>query len=156
MKNNAAVPWAARPQSKIAHSPADAELRALDEAAREASWLQRLDAEFHPARGSKLRPLVLFEDNKPCIRQILNPCNHSKVKHIDVPMKALREDCTTLNKFKLTYINTKYQIADACTKQLAPQVHWRLLSHAMNASPDFLKSDQNQRQNKLKPRRLDF
>jgi hypothetical protein len=132
IKNNAAVSWAARSQSKVAHSSADAELRALDEAAREATWLQKLDAEFHPARDSKPRTIVLFEDNKPCIEQIKNPCQHSKVKHIDVPLKALRDDCTILNKFKLLYINTKHQIGDAFTKQLAPTLHWRLLSHAMN------------------------
>ena len=55
IKNNAAVSWAARSQSKVAHSSADAELRALDEAAREATWLQKLDAEFHPARDNKPR-----------------------------------------------------------------------------------------------------
>ena len=92
---------------------------ALDEAAREASWLQRLDAEFHPARGNKLRTIVLFEDNKPCIKQIENPCQHSKIKHIDVPLKALRQDCTDLNKFKLTYINTKCQIGDALIHKAA-------------------------------------
>ena len=134
-----AISWAARSQSKVAHSSADAELRALDEAAREASWLQRLDAEFYPTQTNEIRPIVLFEDNKPCIAQVENPCQHSKIKHIDVPLKALREDCTTLNKFKLTYMNTKFQLGDAFTKQLAPLMHWRLRSHAMNCAPDFMK-----------------
>ena len=99
----------------------------------------------------------MFDDNKPCIKQIENPCQHPKIKHIDVPLKALRQDCTDLNKFKLTYINTKYQIGDAFTKQLSPLLHWRLLSHAMNSNPDFLKSDipdVTRRFRSLQPRRL--
>ena len=140
LKNNAAISWAARSQSKVAHSSADAELRSLDEAAREASWLQRLDAEFHPTQTNEIRPIVIYEDNKPCIAQVENPCQHSKIKHIDVPLKALREACTVDKKFNLTYINTKFQLGDAFTKQLAPVVHWRLTSRIMNCFPDFMTS----------------
>ena len=71
MKNNGAISWAARPQSKVAHSSADSELRALDECIREARWLQRLDTEFYPARATgrpdHKRPITVHEDNRPCI-----------------------------------------------------------------------------------------
>ena len=138
MKNNGAISWAARSQSKVAHSSTDSEVRALDECVREARWIQRLDAEFHPARitqagkiGSR-RPITMYEDNRPCIKWVENPCAHSKVKHIDVPLKFIRDDIMVDKTIDLQYINTKAQLVDLFTKQLSPKVHWHLLENIMN------------------------
>ena len=136
MKNNGAISWAARSQPKVAHSSADSELRALDECVRETRWLQRLDAEFYPARNTgrpgNRKPITLYEDNRPCIKWIENPCAHSKVKHIDVPLNFIRDDVTVGKTIDLQYINTKAQLADLFTKQLSPKVHWNLLVNIMN------------------------
>ena len=136
MKNNGAISWAARSQSKVAHSSADSELRALDECIREARWLQRLDTEFYPARATgrpdHKQPITVYEDNRLCIKWIENPCQHSKVKHIDVPLKFIRDDVTVDKTLDLVYINTKAQCADLFTKQLSPKVHWTLAKNIMN------------------------
>ena len=116
---------------ELVDSSSDAELRALDECARELEWLPRLDNECHPARTTN-KPIVCYEDNNSCIRWIKNPCDHSKVKHIDVPLKYLRDECMKFKNIDLKYINTKYQLADAFTKQLPPTAHWRLFNHIMN------------------------
>ena len=72
--------------------------------------------------GNRL-PITLYEDNRPCIKWIENPCQHSKVKHIDVPLKFIRDDVTVDKTLKLIYINTKHQLADLFTKQLNPNLH---------------------------------
>jgi len=50
-----------------------------------------------------------FEDNKCAIKWVLNPCAHSKVKHIDVPLKALCEDVTEFENLDIEYIITTFK-----------------------------------------------
>ena len=63
---------------------------------------------------------------------MLNLCAHSKVKHIDVPLKALREDVTEFDNLDIEYIDTTRQMADVMTKNLSPKVHWRLVAPMLN------------------------
>ena len=58
---------------------------------------------------------------------MLNLCAHSKVKHIDVPLKALREDMNEFKNLAIEYIDMTHQMADAMTKNLSPKVHWQLV-----------------------------
>ena len=106
-------------QGKVAHSSSDSELRALAEAAREALWLRKLEYAFSDpterlsdhADGSArwqrtTQPATkTWEDNRCTIKWVLNPCAHSKVKHIDVPLKALREDVTEFGNLDIEYID---------------------------------------------------
>ena len=91
---------------------------------------------FTPARitgkiGNR-RPITMYEDNRPCIKWVENPCAHSKVKHIDVPLKFIRDDIMVDKTIDLQYINTQAQLADQFTKQLSPKVHWHLLENITN------------------------
>ena len=146
MRCGAAVSWGARSQGKVAHSSSDSELRALAEAAREALWLRKLEYAFSDpterlsdsADGSArwqrtTQPATkTYEDNRCTIKWVLNPCAHSKVKHIDVPLKALREDVTEFENLDIEYIDTTRQMADVMTNNLPPKVHWRLVAPMLN------------------------
>ena len=63
---------------------------------------------------------------------MLNLCAHSKVKHTNVPLKALREDVTEFENLDIEYIDTTRQMADVMTKNLSPKVHWRLVAPMLN------------------------
>jgi hypothetical protein len=146
MHCGAAVSWGARSQGKVAHSSSDSELRALAEAARGAPWLRKLEYAFSDPTGRlsdnadgsahwrrTTQPATkTFEDNRCTIKWVLNPCDHSKVKHIDVPLKALREDVTEFGNLDIEYIDTTRQLADVMTKNLSPKVHWRLVAPMLN------------------------
>ena len=73
----------------------------------------------------------IWEDNKACIKWVQNPCAHSRTKHIDVPLKSIREDIQEFENLDVEYIDTTRQIADVMTKNLSPKLHWRLVSPMM-------------------------
>ena len=73
---------------------------------------------------------------------MLNPCAHSKVKHIDVPLKALCEDVTKFENLDIEYIDMTRQMADVMTKNLSPKVHWWLVAPMLNVQiPGGAKSE---------------
>ena len=135
------VTWGCKGQDKIALSSGDAELRALSECMREAIWLRKLTRAFHDDptvrnRQMPIPPTRIWEDNKSTIKWIENPCAHSKVKHIDIPLKALRNAATVDNELSVRWVDTANQLADLQTKSTAPKVHGRLTSRILNCA-DF-------------------
>ena len=63
-----------------------------------------------------------FKDNHCMIKWVLNLCTHPKVKHIDVPLKALCKDVTEFKNLNIEYIDMMHQMADVMTMQeLVPQ-----------------------------------
>ena len=145
MKNRAAVTWACKGQDKIALSSGDAELRALSECMREAIWIRKLQRAFNDdptvrSRHAPVRPIPIWEDNRSTIKWVENPCAHSKVKHIDIPLKAIRNAATTDNEISIKWVDTASQLADLFTKSLSPKIHTRLIVRLLNCA-DF--SQQN-------------
>ena len=124
VKNKGAITWASKGQSKVALSTGDAELRALAKAFVDVRWLRKLILLFSdPAVRNKklddgdaiedaLPPTVIWEDNKSTISWVDNPVAHEKTKHIDVPLKALREAQSEHKPIKIKYIKTHLQLAD--------------------------------------------
>ena len=64
--------------------------------------------------------------------QTRNPCQHSKIKHIDVPLKDIRKSVSELHELDLCYINTTKQLGDLMTKSLPPKQDWKLSRILMN------------------------
>ena len=58
---------------------------------------------------------------------VLNLCAHSKVKHINVPLKALCEDVTEFENLDIEHINMAHQMADVMMKNLPLKIHWQLV-----------------------------
>ena len=141
VKNDAAVTWACKGQDKVALSSGDAELRALSECMREAIWVRKLIRAFSDDptvrnRQAPVPPVNIWEDNKSTLKWVENPCAHSKVKHIDIPLKAIRNAATLDNEVKLKWVDTHSQLADCFTKSLSPKVHIRLVMRLLNCA-DF-------------------
>ena len=82
-----------------------------------------------------LPPTKIWEDNKSTISWVKNPVAHEKVKHIDVPLKALREAHTEHQAIEIDYINTHVQLADGLTKSLSPMVHYSIMGPLLNWRP---------------------
>ena len=61
-----------------------------------------------------------------------NPCQHNKVKHIDVTLKNLRNASGKLGELDIEYIATSARLADCLAKALAPTTHWKLIQLLMN------------------------
>ena len=104
---------------------------------RECNWLRKLMRETHddPAVRSSERALPaskVFEDNRSVIKWVENPCAHSRVKHIDAPLKALRQSWTEDQEIDIIFIETHKQLGDALTKTLTPTKHWGLFKSLMN------------------------
>ena len=137
VKNKAVITYGVKGQTKVALSSGDAELRALSECKREADWLHKLRREANDDRTvrsnlTKLPAMTIWEDNKSTITWVSNPCQHNKVKHIDVPLKNIRNAFGKLGELDIEYIGTTAQLADCLTKALAPTTHWKLIQLLMN------------------------
>ena len=57
---------------------------------------------------------------------------HSRVKHIDAPLEALRQSWTEDQGIDIIFIETHKQLGDALTKTLTPTKHWGLFKSLMN------------------------
>lgn len=81
-----------------------------------------------------LQPTRIYDDNKSTIQWVKNPVAHKKVKHIDVPLKALREAQTEHRSIDIAYIRTNLQLADGLTftKPLVLAKHWSVFSPVLN------------------------
>jgi len=112
---NAPISWSSKLQKSVAISSCEAEYMALKEAAKELVWLKALFKQLKPLNS--IIADTLYCDNKSAIDLSKNPEYHARTKHIDIQYHFIR-DYIKKEIFKLKYINTKEQLADALTKTL--------------------------------------
>ena len=120
-------------------------LHALCRTFAEVKWIRKLvllfsnRAKLSEKRGAEdhevLPPTKLWEDNRSTISWVKNPVAHEKVKHIDVPLKALREAHTEFHSIDVDYLKTNLQLADGMTKSLPPQTHYQIMTPLLNWRP---------------------
>jgi hypothetical protein len=82
MINNGLIAFASKKQSKIAQSSAEAEIMALNEAARESYFIRHLLSTLPFAQLTG--PTTLLADSAPAISNIRNNTYNNRTKHIDV------------------------------------------------------------------------
>ena len=109
-----AVSWYSRKQRSVALSLAEAEYMAASLAACEAIWMRKIPVGFF---GSHLDPIVIYCDNKSCIKLSANPVFHDRSKHIDIRYHHIG-DCVQRRIMLLSYIPTEDQDVDILTKAL--------------------------------------
>lgn len=112
---NGPISWSSRLQKSVAISSCEAKYMALEEAAKELIWLKALFKQLKPLNS--IIADTLYCDNKSAIDLSKNPKYHARTKHINIQYHFI---CDYIEKevFKLKYINTKEQLADALTKTL--------------------------------------
>lgn len=124
MIGTAPISWCSQKQRTVSLSTAESEYIASSESVRELVWLQLLLSEIDPINTSIP---TLFVDNQSALKQIKNPENHKRSKHVDVKYHFIREKFTK-GFFKLQFIPSKDQTADIFTKPLAKDIFARFRS----------------------------
>lgn len=126
-----AVSWKCRAQGLTALSSTEAELIAVDDAAREAQFLHKLLQDFG-IRVSDHLPTCIRQDNQSTIKLIHSDHWNARTKHV-----ALRYhhtgDLVKDGILNIEYLNTEAMPADLLTKPLPAKSHHRhravLLGH---------------------------
>lgn len=108
--------WQATKQKTVAESTTEAELVAANAASRELMWLINL---LNELKVNVNKP-TLYIDNQSTLKLIQNNQNHSRIKHIDIKLLALRE---RLLNIEVKYIETQDNTADLLTKALPRERH---------------------------------
>ena len=98
----------------VAHSPAEAEYRALALTTCEVLWIRKL---LHDLGLHTLGPTILKCDNKAALSMVANPVQHECIKHVEMDCYFIREKLIT-GAIKTEYIPSTHQLADIFTKQL--------------------------------------
>ena len=121
--NHSPISWKSKKQSTVARSSAEAEYRAMAQAAAEITWLVSLLKELGVTH---LKPVILHCDNQSAVHIARNPVFHERTKHIDIDCHFTREKVME-GLIQLSYLPTHSQLADVLTKILSSQQHWHLL-----------------------------
>ena len=112
-----AITWRSKKDSAPARSSAEAEIVALDKAAREARWLRKLEQDFDLNDGS--RPTTIHEDNSAAVSiSAKNRASSERTKHIDVKYFAVYCKDVEDGRIKVSPIATADNVADIFTKGL--------------------------------------
>lgn len=64
-----------------------------------------------------VKDILVLEDNQSCIKSISNQGTNSRLKHIDIKIKQLRQTIKD-NGIQISYVPSSEQIADIMTKIL--------------------------------------
>jgi len=107
----------------VVRSSAEAEYRAMAQAAAEITWLVTLLKELGV---TQLKPVILHCDNQSALHIARNPVFHERTKYIDIDCHFTREKVME-GLIQLSYLPTHSQLADVLTKILPSQQHWHLL-----------------------------
>jgi hypothetical protein len=113
------ISWATNKQSIVALSSSEAEYIAVTPAGQECIWLSGILNSLSFPQGC----VTIFEDNDAVLKLSKEPKINKRTKHISVRYHWIREKIAN-GIFKLTYLNTKSQLADMMTKvPPGPQFH---------------------------------
>lgn len=111
---NAAISWKAVKIKSVSRSTGEAELKALDLAARDGLWLRKMAAALTMPNSETI---TIFEDNSTAF-SIANGSGWSpNTKHVDVQYYAIREDVDE-KRIKVDAVASADNIADIFTKPL--------------------------------------
>jgi len=82
------ISWKSKKQPTVSKSSAEAEYRAMSQAAVEVTWLVRLLSELGVPQ---LQPVTLHCDNQSALQIAKNPVFHERTKHIEIDCHFTRE-----------------------------------------------------------------
>jgi hypothetical protein len=109
------VSWFSRKKKSVALSSVEAEYMAASQASCEALWLRKMLVGLF---GVKLRPIVIYYDNKSCIKLSKNPVFHDRYKHIEIQYHFIH-DYVHRGAVELQYISIDEQVTGILTKALS-------------------------------------
>jgi hypothetical protein len=101
-------------QPTVSRSSAEAEYRAVANAAAECIWLRQLLGELNCAIP---KATVVFCDNVSAVYMSSNPIHHKRTKHIELDIHFVRE-CVQMGDLRVLHVPTAEQFADVMMKGL--------------------------------------
>jgi hypothetical protein len=128
-----ATSWYCRKQSCVSLSTSEAELIALGELSREATWYRNFMKEIGQERYLH-SPITLKMDNQGAIYLAENHTTSERSKHIDLKALKVREQIQGGDQ-RLEYIETKRNIADQLTK-IVTSIKQTNHLYSMGVGPD--------------------
>jgi len=108
------IHWVSRLQSSISESSAEAELRSIQEGARDVIYLLRLEQEL---LGETTLPVIAYEDNKATFHQCIANASKGRMKHVTLTMLKVHE-YVQKGIIDVKLVGTAQQQADYLTKPL--------------------------------------
>ena len=109
-----AISWAAKKQSLVALSTAEAEYIAMCEAVKESLWIRKLLTElFRPLKNS----IPLYADNQSAIAMAKNHQFSPRTKHIAIRYHFINQHVENRD-IAIKWIDTNENVADIFTKPL--------------------------------------
>src|ERR1700685_2803705 len=111
-------------QKSTAQSLMDLEIIVANKGAKEAAWLEKVIEDLGE-RGSDPYIPTLYCDNLGGIDLIKDTKFHNKAKHIEIRYFFIRNDMVQRDRLRVQAIESKEQVADALTKQLPIDSHWK-------------------------------
>ncbi|CAM6124024.1 unnamed protein product [Calypogeia fissa] len=124
LQGGTAISWKSCKQSLTATTSNHAEIIALYEATRECIWRRHLidHINTHAGRPHFDKPTTLYEDNRPCVEQIVQGfIKGDRIKHIAPKFFYTHEQHG--EQVKVKWISSKDNRADLFTKPLPPSLH---------------------------------
>ena len=124
--NNHAAWWTSTKQSQLAQSSTEAELYALNNAARESKFIHYFLRDLF---GVNFVPVVMADNDGSALISDHNT-SHARTKHIDIRALYIRELMENKEIF-LQLVSTAQQLADILTKSFPPSKkarYYQLLS----------------------------
>ena len=112
--NNSPISWKTKRQSTIALSTTEAEFNSMEQAIREAIWLQNLFKELN----YPINNLIIKGDNLSSINLAYNPEYHQRTKHTALRYYYVRQELEK-GSIKIEYLPTNKMPADGLTKPLS-------------------------------------
>lgn len=120
---SAPVIWKSTKQTTVAKSTTEAEFTACSLVSREIMCIRNIMKEIGLEQPV---PTTLFCDNQSAIKLILNNQIHSKIKHLDIKLMAIRDRIENRD-INVRYVRIEEQQADVLTKPLAKKIFFNLL-----------------------------
>jgi hypothetical protein len=111
---DALVSWSSKRQPTVSRSSAEAEYRAVANAAAECIWLRQLLGELS---CNVNKATVAYCDNVSAVYMSANPVHHKRTKHIELDIHFVRER-VQLGDLRVLHVPTGEQYADIMTKGL--------------------------------------
>jgi hypothetical protein len=107
------VSWSSKKQNSISLSTTEAEYVATVSCCAQLLWMRQNFKDY----GYTMNHISLLCDNESAIKIAYNPCEHSRIKHIDIRYHFLR-DHAIKGDIVISHVRTNHQLADIFTKPL--------------------------------------
>jgi hypothetical protein len=131
LKCGAPISWKSMKQTVTATSTNHAELLAFHEAARECVWLRTLERIINQQcriQEEEMKPMVIYEDNAACIRQMSSGfIKADRTKHISPHIFSFTQDLIDKGQVDIQKVESENNVADMLTKALPAYKHKKLV-----------------------------